>query len=142
MRRQPHCVCINLRRLARLTTQLYDGAMADSGLKITQYSLLCAIARSEPAALSALAYEVDLDRTTLARNLNPLERDGLVALAEGNDRRVTEVTLTARGRAAIERARPQWERAQRQVMQRIGTERAALIRTLAAELGEDSKNAS
>jgi len=39
-------------------------------------------------------------------------------------------------RAAIERARPQWERAQRQVMQRIGTERAALIRGLAAELGE------
>jgi len=136
MRRQPQCVCINLRRLARVTTQLYDEAMAASGLKITQYSLLCAIARSEPAALSALAHEVDLDRTTLARNLNPLERDGLVALTAGADRRVTEVTLTAKGRAAIDRARPQWERAQRQVMARIGVDRAALIRELAAELGE------
>ena len=55
MPQQPHCVCINLRRMARLTTQLSGEALADSGLKVTQYSLLCAIARTQPAALSALA---------------------------------------------------------------------------------------
>ena len=139
MRRQPHCVCINLRRLARLTTQLYDEAMADSGLKITQYSLLCAIERTQPAALSALAEEVDLDRTTLARNLAPLEREGLVILSAGTDRRVTQIALTPRGRAAIRRARPQWERAQRRVLERLGAERVAMIRELAAELGGEEK---
>lgn len=133
MKRQPHCVCVNLRRLARMTTQLYDQALAASGIKVTQYSLLCAIEREQPVAISALAAEVELDRTTLARNLAPLQRDGLIALRGAQDKRVTEVTLTAKGRSAIARARPQWERAQAEVTQRIGAQRAAMLRTLAEE---------
>jgi DNA-binding MarR family transcriptional regulator len=135
MKRQPTCVCVNLRRLARTTTQLYDQALAASGIKVTQYSLLCAIEREQPVAISALAEEVELDRTTLARNLTPLERDGLIELrAVATDKRVTEVTLTRQGRAAIARARPQWERAQQQVSQKIGAERVRMLRVLAEEL--------
>jgi DNA-binding MarR family transcriptional regulator len=107
MKRQPTCVCVNLRRLARATTQLYDQALAASGIKVTQYSLLCAIEREQPVAISALAEEVELDRTTLARNLTPLERDGLIELRTvATDKRVTEVVLTRQGRVAIARARP------------------------------------
>jgi len=135
MKRQPNCVCVNLRRLARATTQLYDQALAASGIKVTQYSLLCAIEREQPVAISALAAEVELDRTTLARNLAPLQRDGLIELsAVVTDKRVTEVTLTRQGRAAIARARPQWERAQQQVSQKIGAERVQMLRALAEEL--------
>ena len=135
MKRQPNCVCVNLRRLARATTQLYDQALAASGIKVTQYSLLCAIEREQPVAISALAAEVELDRTTLARNLAPLQRDGLIELsAVVTDKRVTEVTLTRQGRAVIARARPQWERAQQQVSQKIGAERVQMLRALAEEL--------
>ena len=134
MRRQPRCVCVNLRRLARITTQLYDEALAGSGLKVTQYSLLCAVEREQPLAISALAEELDLDRTTMARNLTPLERDGLIVLRPGDDKRVTLVTLTARGAAAIARARPAWERAQARIAARIGPERLATLRELALEL--------
>jgi len=135
MKRQPNCVCVNLRRLARATTQLYDQALAASGIKVTQYSLLCAIEREQPVPISALAAEVELDRTTLARNLAPLQRDGLIELsAVVTDKRVTEVTLTRQGRAAIARARPQWERAQQQVSQKIGAERVQMLRALAEEL--------
>jgi len=135
MKRQPTCVCVNLRRLARATTQLYDQALAASGIKVTQYSLLCAIEREQPVPISALAAEVELDRTTLARNLAPLQRDGLIELsAVVTDKRVTEVTLTRQGRAAIARARPQWERAQQQVSQKIGAERVQMLRALAEEL--------
>jgi len=135
MKRQPTCVCVNLRRLARATTQLYDQALAASGIKVTQYSLLCAIEREQPVAISALAGEVELDRTTLARNLAPLQRDGLIELsAVVTDKRVTEVTLTRQGRAAIARARPQWERAQQQVSQKIGAQRLQMLRALAEEL--------
>jgi len=129
-------VCINLRRLARVTTQWYDQALAGSGLKVTQYSLLCAIEREQPVAVSALAEEVDLDRTTLARNLAPLERGGLIALAAGDDKRVTLVSLTARGRAAIARARPAWEQAQDRMVRRIGADRLVVLRQLVRELGE------
>jgi DNA-binding MarR family transcriptional regulator len=134
MSKQRTCVCVNLRRLARATTQLYDEALAASGIKVTQYSLLCAVEREQPVAISALAEELDLDRTTLARNLNPLRRDGLIVLRAGADKRVTEVTLTAAGRNAIRRARPAWERAQAQVTAKIGTQRLAMLSELAGEL--------
>ena len=134
MSKQRTCVCVNLRRLARATTQLYDEALAASGIKVTQYSLLCAVEREQPVAISALAEELDLDRTTLARNLNPLRRDGLIVLRAGADKRVTEVTLTAAGRNAIRRARPAWERAQAQVTAKIGAQRLAMLRELAGEL--------
>lgn len=136
MKRQPQCVCINLRRLARAATQLYDQALAASGIKVTQYSLLCAIQREQPVPVGALAAEVELDRTTLARNLAPLQRDGLIELCvAATDKRVTEVKLTRQGRAAIARARPQWQRAQQEVSSRIGAERVQMLRALAAELG-------
>src|SRR6185312_14054343 len=131
MKRQPQCVCVNLRRLARISTQLYDEALAGSGLKVTQYSLLCAVEREQPVAISALAEELDLDRTTMARNLSPLQRDGLIVLRAGEDKRVTLVTLTTGGRAALARARPAWERAQARIAARIGTQRIAMLRVLA-----------
>jgi len=136
MKRQPQCVCVNLRRLARITTQLYDEALSGSGLKVTQYSLLCAVEREQPVAISALAEELDLDRTTMARNLTPLERDGLVTLASGEDKRTTLITLTARGRNAVARARPAWQRTQERIAARVGAERVAMLRELAVDLTE------
>jgi DNA-binding MarR family transcriptional regulator len=103
MKRQTECVCVNLRRAARAVTALYDDALSASGIKITQFSLLRSVQRNEPVSVSALSEDLNLDRTTLARNLDPLQRDGLIALAAGSDRRVTEVRLTAKGRKAIAR---------------------------------------
>ncbi|HEX6834218.1 MAG TPA: MarR family winged helix-turn-helix transcriptional regulator [Rudaea sp.] len=136
MKRQPTCVCINLRRAARAISKLYDDALAESGLKITQFSLLREIERSEPAPISRLADAVELDRTTLARNLSPLERDGLVALAAGEDLRVTEVRLTRKGRAAIARAVPMWERAQAQIASRLPAGGLGQLQKIVVEVSE------
>src|ERR1700740_1819936 len=68
----PHCACGRLRRAARALTQLYDDAMASAELRITQFSLLCTLARSGPMRISALAAWQLLDRTALSRNLDPL----------------------------------------------------------------------
>src|SRR5512141_3011923 len=97
MKWQSSCVCLNLRRAARAVSQIYDEALASSGIKVTQFSLLRAVERNEPVAIGAIAEELDLDRTTMARTLAPLERDHLVTLAPGSDQRVTEVRLTAKG---------------------------------------------
>lgn len=132
MKRQPQCVCVNLRRATRALTQLYDAALADAGVKVTQFSLLRAIERNEPAAISALAEDLDLDRTTLSRNLLPLQRDRLVALAPGADQRVTEVRLTGKGRKAIADALPRWQHAQDDIAQRLGHERIEQLREIAA----------
>jgi DNA-binding MarR family transcriptional regulator len=133
MKRQPQCVCVNLRRAARAMSQLYDSALADAGIKVTQFSLLRSVERNEPVPISVLAEDLDLDRTTLARNLAPLQRDGFVSLLTGQDQRVTEVRLTGKGRKTVGAALPLWERAQEEVTQRMGRERIAQLRAIAAE---------
>jgi DNA-binding MarR family transcriptional regulator len=133
MKRQPACVCVNLRCAARAVSYLYDEALAASGIKITQFSLLRAVERNEPIAITALAEELELDRTTLARNLGPLERDRLVLLVAGDDQRVTEVRLTAGGRAAIARALPLWEKAQAETGRLFARGRIEQLRVIAVE---------
>ena len=132
MKRQPQCVCVNLRRATRALTRLYDSALAEAGVKVTQFSLLRAVERNEPAAVTALAEDLDLDRTTLARNLLPLQRDRLVTLAAGEDQRVTEVRLTARGRKAIAAALPLWQQIQAEIGQHLGPDRVEQLREIAA----------
>ncbi|MDR3387061.1 MAG: MarR family winged helix-turn-helix transcriptional regulator [Rudaea sp.] len=126
---------MNLRRAARAISHLYDEAIASSGLKVTQFSLLRAVARNEPVAISVLAGEMELDRTTLARNLAPLERERLVVRSAGRDRRITEVRLSAAGRAAIQRALPLWKTAQAQVRKQLGREQVAQLNAIAARAG-------
>ena len=133
MPRQTDCICVNLRRVARAMTALYDEALAPAGIKVTQFSLLRAVQRNEPAAIGTLSEELDLDRTTLARNLNPLQREGLIELAAGDDRRVTEVRLTRRGRSAVEKALPLWREAQASLGERFSADRVAQLRAIAAE---------
>jgi DNA-binding MarR family transcriptional regulator len=133
MKRQPACICVNLRRAARAVSYLYDEALAASGIKITQFSLLRAVERNEPVAITVLAEELELDRTTLARNLGPLERDRLVVLVAGDDQRVTEVRLTAGGRAAIARALPLWEKTQAEIGQLFARGSMEQLRAIAAE---------
>ncbi len=125
------CACGRLRRASRALTQLYDDAMAPSGLRITQFSLLRALARESPQRMTALAGATLLDRTALSRTLEPLVERGLVRIVAGSDARTREVELTRAGRAAIRAAEPYWKRAQAEVTKRLGAERlAALIATL------------
>ena len=114
------CLCGHLRRAARAVTQVYDEAFQPTGLKATQVSLLQAAWRQGPSTLNRLAGAVVMDRTTLARNLKPLARLGLVRISQGADRRSREVTVTFSGRKALLKAYPEWRRAQARMRRRIG----------------------
>ena len=85
------CACFNLRKAARAVTQLYDDALRPAGILATQLPLLIATGRLERVTISQLAEAMVMDRTTLTRNLRPLERDGLVRTKPGKDRRVREI---------------------------------------------------
>lgn len=127
------CACLNLRMAARALTQMYDAHLAASGLKATQFSILSAIGLAGPLPLSRLAALLVMDRTTLTRNLGPLERDGLIAVGrDRQDRRRREAELTAKGRARLGLAFPLWQEAQRRFLERFGRER---WRELRATLG-------
>jgi len=117
------CACFNLRKTARAVTQLYDEALRPSGLRCTQFSLLIAATRLEPVTVTHLAEIAVMDRTTLARNLRPLEKEGLMNVTPGDDQRTRIVTVTPRGKEVLSQAFPLWEKAQARVVNGLGLER-------------------
>ena len=121
------CASFNLRRADRVVTQLYDEKLRPAGLKSTQFTLLTAVRLHQPVTINCLAEGIVMDRTTLTRNLRPLEKEGMIAIAPGRDRRVREVSLTGHGRATLDRAYPLWQEAQREVAERLGSERLARL---------------
>lgn len=123
------CNCLAVRQAARQLTQLYDEALAHTGLRVTQYSVLARLARIEPATMLELAAALVMDRTTLTHNLKPLERDGLVVIGvDEADQRARRLRLTAKGKATLKSARVAWRRAQERFETAFGADRAAELR--------------
>lgn len=122
------CVCGSLRKAARAVTQLYDEALRPIGLRVTQFGILGATMAMEPVTVSRLAEATVTDRTTLTRNLKLLEKQDLIRVNSGNDRREREVTLTDQGRKAVAKAYPLWQKAQHQVVNSLGEERWQILR--------------
>lgn len=115
------CVCSTLRMVSRAVTRLYDDILRPSGLRVTQFSILAAIARRGEANLRQLQHMLRIDQTTLTRSLDVLERDGLLERASHPDARIRAMKLTSKGRGALEAARPLWARAQDKVLRELGT---------------------
>ncbi len=123
----PQCVCFNLRKTARWITQLYDDALRPTGLRATQFSLLAATNHLGSATITQLADVMVMDRTTLTRNLKPLESQGYIRIHPGQDRRQREVTIRAAGHKVLRQAMPLWERAQKHVVACLGKDRTARL---------------
>lgn len=127
------CLCGTLRRLSRAVTAAYEEALAPSELRITQFSILRTLDRIGPATVTRLAIEVALDRSTMGRNLDPLERRGLVQMEVGQkDQRERVVRLTAAGETALAAAVPFWRAAQGTLAQRVP---ASAVLDLAEQIG-------
>jgi DNA-binding MarR family transcriptional regulator len=123
------CACSNVRKAARAVTQLFDEVMQPTGLRSTQFTLLVAVALLGEAPVTKLSEALVMDRTTLARNLKPLESQGLLTVEAGSDRRRHLVRLTERGNQALARALPYWEQAQHEVVMRLGQEQWHALRS-------------
>jgi DNA-binding MarR family transcriptional regulator len=117
------CTAARLRRASRAMSHVYDTAIAPSGLRGTQFSLVVALSLHGQATVARLADQLGLDRTTMTRNLAPLERDRLVVSAPGADRRVRLIQLSDAGRRALAAALPLWEQAQRRIVDALGERR-------------------
>jgi DNA-binding MarR family transcriptional regulator len=135
------CNCLAARQAARHITQFYDQFLGPSGLRTTQFSILAKLSRLGPMTINALAAHLVMDRTTLGRNLLPLERDGLIAVEAGKrDRRSKEVRLTQAGAARFRAGVKGWTQAQKQFASAFGAKRTVELRALlhavaATELG-------
>ena len=123
------CNCLVVRQAARCITQFYDRYLTEAGLRTTQYGILVKLKRHGPMSINALAAELVMDRTTLGRNVQPLERDGLIAIEpDPQDRRSRVLRLTRTGVNRFERAHKSWAEAQRRFEDAYGGNRAAELR--------------
>ncbi len=123
------CMCFSLRKTARAITQRYEALLRPLGLKATQFSLLVGVRLLGGITVNRLAEAMVMDRTTLTRNLKPLENQGLIQTVPGSDRREREITLTPTGESMLAKALPLWRKAQGQVQQEIGKDRFGRLLT-------------
>ena len=129
--RQPRgCTNLKLRQLSRAVTRHYDGYVARTGLKNTQYSLLSHVVLLGPIQPVELARRMKLDASTLTRNLQPLIAQGWVEIGPGADARSRAIRATAAGRSKRVEGQRAWKQAQLALNQRLSDERVAQLHDL------------
>jgi len=125
------CHCSALREAARYVTLLYDRHLAAADLSSTQFSILTRLKELGPTTISALAQALVMDRTTVGRNILPLQRRRLIVVKRGeSDARRKELHVTAAGLARLEAGFDGWATAQAQFEGTLGAERASQLRDL------------
>ena len=126
-----NCTCFNVRRVARVITQFFDAEVRRHGLRPTQTPILRALQAREGWSMAELSDWLGVERTTLVRNLRPLEREGLVRASGGGRGGHVELFITGKGRATLARLYPAWRSAQDKVVATLGRERwSGIIRDL------------
>ncbi|WP_432030456.1 MarR family winged helix-turn-helix transcriptional regulator [Streptomyces sp. 1222.5] len=123
------CNNLALRKAARYLSATYDKALAPTGLRATQFSILQKLSTQEQITITSLAEMIAMDRTTLASNLKPLAREGLVTVEPSpTDRRARMVALTPDGLARMQAALPFWRTVQSEFEESFGADKAARLR--------------
>ncbi|MFQ5776073.1 MAG: MarR family winged helix-turn-helix transcriptional regulator [Kiloniellaceae bacterium] len=117
------CTCANLRKAARVVTQVYDAALQPTGLKATQFTVLAMLSKRGDLPLTRLAEALVMDRTTLTRNLKPLVGKGFVRIDQDEDQRVRRISLTGAGKDIFDEALPLWRKAQSRLVESLGRKR-------------------
>lgn len=131
------CTCKRLRMATRRISQIYDQHLGAAGLTVTQYGLLAQLNALDGIGIGAFAEKLVMDPTTLTRNLRPLQRRRLVVFApDPKDRRSRTLHLTAKGRASLEKGRPLWAEAQRQIERVFGRADTAQLHSALERLVE------
>jgi DNA-binding MarR family transcriptional regulator len=117
------CACFNFRKASRAVTQLFDNMLQPGGLRSTQFVILVAVAVEGTARLPGLARMLNVDRSTLTRNLQPLAREGLLRISGTRGERASSVRLTPKGERVLVATVPLWEKAQKAFVDRLGGKR-------------------
>jgi len=131
----PECLGFAARLLSRMISGIYDDALAESGLKVSQFSLLTAIANGDDPRPAELAKSLAMDESTMSRNVARMCARGWLRLAPGDDdRRSHQIEITAKGVALLEKCYPAWQKAQREIARRLGAEGVKSLRLVMNKL--------
>jgi DNA-binding MarR family transcriptional regulator len=123
-------VCVGgcVRKLNRMVSAIYDGALASAGLKTSQFSVLVAVANRKQARPAELTKLLQLDESTLSRNVERMCARGWLRLEHDGDRRSHLIEVTDKGQVLLRKCIPAWQRAQEKVSQRLGADTVATLR--------------
>ena len=130
------CYCASLRQATRIISQKYDAALSAADLTGTHFTLLMALQEIPKARASDLVDVLAMDQTTLSRTFALMERDGLIARHDGEDRRAVHWKLTSAGRARLKRAEPHWNAAQESIKRLLGEQDVRRLTDSAFRLAE------
>jgi DNA-binding MarR family transcriptional regulator len=128
------CLCHNVRMASRVVSRAYDEAIRPTGLRATQVAVLAAVAARGALSIKSLADSLEMERTTLTRNLRPLEEQGLVSIAPEAHHRSRMLTLTTAGKTVLLKALPLWEKAQQSSMRQLGDQRWPVVQKAFSDL--------
>ena len=128
------CIAVRLRLLNRVVTNFYDDALRPLGLRVGQLNILIVTARLGLARPAQVCEILQLDTSTLSRNVKPLQAHGWLEVVPDEDARTQPFRLTPQGKRLIEKAVPAWEEAQRQATELLGDEGIALLEKAAKKL--------
>lgn len=124
------CLAVRLRLLNRVVTNLYDDALRPLGLKVSQLNILVVTAKLGLAQAARVCDLLQLDTSTLSRNVERMPAKGWLEVVPGPDARTQPFRLTVQGKKLLERALPAWEAAQRQATELLGADGTAVLRRL------------
>lgn len=109
------CVCTHIRRAARAITRLYDDALNDTGIRYTQMILLTVLHDHKELTVTRLADEMLMDASTVARNMRPLDKNGLIVIRKGKDRRQRLISLSEKGNDVVLKGLKYRQQAQKKI---------------------------
>ena len=115
------CYCIALRKASRKVSSLYDDALAEFDITVAQFSLMRRLQKGQPLSVTDLAERLDLDRSTVGRNVKLMERKGLILTETGEDLREARLRLSKTGEDLLQRSDPKWCQVQVDVETKLGT---------------------
>jgi DNA-binding MarR family transcriptional regulator len=129
------CIAVRLRLLNRVVTNFYDDALRPLGLKVSQLNILIVTAKLGLARPAQVCDILQLDTSTLSRNVERMRAHGWLEVVPDEDARTQPFRLTPQGRRLIEKAVPAWEKAQRQAAELLGNAGIALLEKASTNLG-------
>jgi DNA-binding MarR family transcriptional regulator len=124
------CFCLASRQAARKITRLYDQHMQESGIRATQFTILSQLMLRGEMPIGKLAGILGMERTTLTRNLAPLEQQGWISIRTGDDPRARIIGITGQGRSVVRRSFPFWSKAQAHIGKLLGADGQAALKLL------------
>jgi len=129
------CLAVRVRMIGRVVTTVYDRALERHGVTIAQLNLLAAVGTVGPCPPTVLGEVLQLQRSTVSRNVNLLIKQGWIAVTSSDGKGAREVALTSAGRLKIKSVMPAWRAAQQETADLLGTSGVAAVRTIAGPLG-------